>query len=254
MKKKYFKGQIYIIDPILNTGKDVPRVDASLVENKLDIVHFNKNFDFQHLPENFYFNFLALENTVYKKKRSKKYVLNDIMPWEGDQPNGGESFVCSLKFEQIAKEFNLGNSKFYNAKLRNKDEFVEYRVCHFLCSLESIMMWKYENEDPRGKFNSYVDYPKSIFTEYYNNSPIGPNEYLINNYLEWRVKNNELIENSLNLGFKKIQLTQEASQLDMLPFNEFTWLISERFHDALVEEGITGIYMEEITDVEIFTS
>lgn len=251
MKKKYFKGQIYIIDPILNTGKDVPRVDASLVENKLDIVHFNKNFDFQHLPENFYFNFLALENNVYKKKRSKKYVLNDIMPWEGDQPNGGESFVCSLKFEQISKEFNLGDSRFYKAKLRNKDEFVEYRVCHFLSHLHSFMIFKYADIDPSNKLKSYLKYPECIFTEYDGIKLIGTNEYVFNDFLEYRFKVNESV---LPIGIKKLVLSKDASSLDILPFREFEWLISERFHDALVEAGITGIYMEEITDVEIFTS
>ena len=252
MKQKYYKGYIYTIDPISKSAEDVPTVDGSTVKNMLEISHFNKNFDYQHLPENFDFDFLALDNTVFKKKRSKKYVLNDLMPWEGTAPRGGASFVSSLKFEQIAKEFNLGDARFYNARLRNKDEFVEYRVCHFLNNLHSIMMFKYAEEDPTDKFKSYIDYSKSIFTECNDNTPVGPNEYLINNYIEWRVKNDEL--GSLVLGLKKIQLTPDASQLDMLPFNQFFWLISERFHDALVEAGITGIFMEEITDVEIYTS
>lgn len=249
---KYFSLSILTLDRVAH--KVLAKVDGHYVKDKHTFFpRIDRNNDNVYYPEGFFFDFLAVDDTINLGRRVRNFTLHDAMAWEGEQP-GGEGFVLTPKLKGILEQFNRAPSKFYGAKLRSKYLFYDYNVVQFL----------------EGTYLELTNLSNCIFSRYKDDKLVPCKEEYHIDKLEdlepikeaiWEEREKleksgypteELLKFAFQVGIKKWVLKKEFIGIDMIWCEFFrSYVISERLRDALIENNITGIEIKEIEDVEI---
>jgi hypothetical protein len=165
-----------------------------------------------------------LENFVLKPKAK----LTDIISTGYASDKG---FLISDKARSIFKIYNIDKGIYYPAG-------VEYKGQKFAYSFLYVASYLIENE--------MIDFPRSKFTEKKISEII--NNVSFDNFeqmMAYSRKKNPIHE----IGFEKIHLKKEISNLDMfrIGYVDNNIIVSERLKKDLKAQGITGI---KFTDVE----
>jgi hypothetical protein len=229
----------------------VTTVDALIPELKT-LFYGSKDFYYDNLlyPDDLFFDFLAVDDTAFLRRRQKVTIM-DIMRWEGTFLHE-YTYPVSPKLKSVLEQSNLPTHRFYGAKLRQKGEFRDYCVVQFL----------------KDTYKEVIDYPKSNFCLYDSNNKMINNEFytfsdcddfeekmkvIESNWLkEYEIRgagNMLLIPRVFKI--KKMVIKKEFKDIDIFFQPDLRWIVSERLQKRLIEEGITGVEMTEITDVEI---
>jgi hypothetical protein len=230
------------------------RVDGHYVKDKNTFFpRVDRDNDNTWFPNNFFFDFLAVDETINLGMRVRNFVLKDAMAWEGECPSR-YSFTITPKLKTVLEQFNLAPSRFFDAKLRSKYLFYDYFVVQFL----------------KDSYLELIHLSKCIFCKYRKDKPFtDPEEYQVNSLLDIEIIEDEMrdernkkrmeglsdkeyFELPRSIGLKKLILKKAAKDIDMMWHDlSNTFIISERLKDALIENNITGIEIKEIEDVEI---
>lgn len=249
---KYFKLFIDRFDPVTKKFNGAAiyhfspdKVDLEIKKNARAGIYTDPSY-----PEGFSFDYLQVDETTY---RFKNWKLNDVIGADVSL-NGSTGFALTLKLKTILEQFNLATHRFYEAKLKAKKVFYTYNVVQFL-------------ED---SYLEYCDYSKFTFIEVNANYNPIPNskEYHFNNDAEVSEEQSKLSKNILQLreeaihpyinlehmptyiSVKKVVFKLKGAEIDFMRHGRIGWLVSERLAEALIENKITGIKLEELTDIE----
>ena len=243
---KFFKLKVLRMNPKDNRATTI---DALIPE--LKTLFYGKDFYYDNLlyPKDLFFDFLAIDDTAFLRRRQRVTAM-DIMTWEGTFLHE-YTHPISPKLKSILEQSCLPPHQFYGAKLRQKGGFRDYFVVQFL----------------KNTYKEVIDFSKSTFIlcDFYNN--IIKNDVVFNalNLFEkeanlvnqnWHIEYNKGEHKKMNLvpsyfAIKKMSIKQEFKDVDIFFQPDLRWIISERLRNRLLEEGITGVEMIEITDVEI---
>jgi hypothetical protein len=236
--KKFDGGQVDLFSPVV--GKKELLKDAR--EGK-----YTDSF----YPEGFFYDYLQIDETTY---RFKNWKIRDLASGI-DCLDGAKGLIFNSKLKSLLDQFNLAPHRFYGARLRVKKIF--YDDFHVVQFLE----------------NSYLncgDYSKFIFTELDGNMIQITNgkEYYFKNDNEVSEEQSKLIKNINQLrekagdpyldtqkmpnylGVKKIVFNSKGAEIDLMWHGRVGWLVSERLTNALIENKITGIKLEELKNIE----
>ena len=241
---KFFKLKVLRMNPKDNR---VTTIDALIPE--LKTLFYGKDFYYDNLlyPKDLFFDFLAIDDTAFLRRRQRVTAM-DIMTWEGTFLHE-YTHPISPKLKSILEQSCLPPHQFYGAKLRQKGGFRDYFVVQFL----------------KDTYKEVIDFSKSTFTLLsFDNTNLENNiifgsaaklekdlEPIIENYTK-KYNNGENIDLVPNyFTIKKMSIKQEFKDIDIFFQPDLRWIISERLQNRLLEEGITGVEMIEITDVEI---
>ncbi len=196
------------------------------------------------VPTDYYKDYISLtefydiNETIYlylTKFKGGNLILRDYLTWDLGRPNA-YFIVCSAKFSFTLTDLNLPNYKFYKAEVDVKGKKHKYYVLHFI-------------QD----YLQDIDYSCSQFAEVElmenyrikRICEIGE----IKNVDEYHTKNKKLVENMLYMYPQKICFKPEI--------NYDVWglkgqiIISEKAKIKIETDGITGIDMPPLKDVEI---
>ena len=152
--------------------------------------------------------------------------------------NGG--FLISEKFKKILEQFKLPTHKFYPAKVKRRNELLDYYWMHMICNL-----------------TDNVDYPNSKFFVYQNfSTALGFID--INSKDDYFQKSEALKSNNPGkiLAIWASQIVLPSSIVEHLDLFEIVKLnadtfISEGLRKAIKDEGITGCYITNAGKLQV---
>ncbi len=176
---------------------------------------------------------IYLELTKY---RGGNLILRDFFSWDLGQPNA-YFIVCSAKFSFVLTELNLPKYKLYNAEIDVKGKKYKYYVLHF------VQEYLHDIDYSRSQFAEVELMENERISRMCNLGEIKCAEH-------FHKKNKLLIENMIYLYPKKIYFKPEINY-DIFGL-QGQIILSEKAKNDIEKAGITGVYMPNIKDVEMF--
>ena len=184
---------------------------------------YDKMYEFDYLvPLNF-------GGDAYEDEPSK--MICDLHSWHGESPWGAWLKPMSEKFKLLLEKFNLGDHRFYTAKVLFQDKYYNYYVLQIL----------------RGLFEEHIDFENSVF----NN--LDSSRKLENEKLEFKkVSSLDEIENyseknwNWDFNYERLIMKPQFKKIDFTTAWPFGDLASEHLKIAIEDAGLTGIEFEEL--------
>ncbi len=225
MKKNIFK-----LDSIIRDRLGVPspvRENNDIVEQK----YHKKNISEEKFAN---LNFkVYLELDTWKGEKS---ILRDYHRWGIGIPDP-YTVINSSKFKKVLSSKKLPKHKFYNAEIEADGKIHKYYVLHFIHD-----------------YLQEIDYKKSRFSVI----SLMENDKILDVCKAGEIKNAKHFHKKNKTLINDMQFLQ-IKKLCFLPkINYDLWglhgqiIISEKAKNDIEKAGITGVYMPNIKDVEMF--
>lgn len=203
-----------------------PQADGSHVPNHKKIFKDLSGFSDilpTQIPELDYFYLRS-----YEKEELWEWTICDALGQIGNYPTGYNMFI-SEKFKNLLSEYNLGKHMFYSAQLLFKGSKKQYYLFKTVADVTKI-----------------IDYKLCQFESYDKNSKvIGDFSKVINNEDDYLKEEDRLLDENLELKFKKLVLWENKYDLMILP-GLSSFAISERLKIAIEKHQITGVKIEPL--------
>jgi hypothetical protein len=160
-------------------------------------------------------------------------AIYDFHSWLGESPLGGWLKPISARFKSLLRSFNLGNHKFYPAKVLFNGAKHEYFILQLL----------YDDH------HDYIDFEKTLFNNRDSGGDLEDRQLEIrrfNSLLEVEEFADQNWESLVNWNYEKIVVSPKFRDIDLITFYKLGDLVSERLRDAIISKGLTGIRFQEL--------
>lgn len=221
---KMFKMQQKVT--IKGTGKVFFRLSAEKVNNIEYILNLRKTvYDF--LPRDVVFSPLITHIEYFPDDYI--YKLVDMHSWIKKRI-WNTRYIISPRFKELLSGFNLYTHTFYKAEVAFKEKLVPYHVFHLKSNLN---------------FTDWINYDYSIFGNEYDirkNKSTQP--YKVSNEKELIALQKR--KGWTQWGFIRKVVQPIFTEYDLIHVtNPYSYLISERLKEAIVNSNLEGIEIEE---------
>ncbi len=203
------------------------------------------SYNYKYVPKKFYQEKIKLNKLNNLKKpiylyldllEGERIMVRDSHRWDLGHPNAYR-LVNSKKFKKVLSSKKLPKHKFYNAEIEADGKIHKYYVLHFIHD-----------------YLQEIDYKKSQFSVI----SLMENDRILSVCKEGEIKNAKHFQKKNKILINDMQFLQ-IKKLCFLPeINYDLWglhgqiILSEKAKNDIEKAGITGVYMPNIKDVEMF--
>lgn len=193
-------------------------------------------FDRASGPDSFFegspvFDYLVPLNFHEEDEDKEPTMIFDYNYWWGESPRGGWLKPISKKFKDTLTGFNLGESRFYEAKVLFKAESYDY----FIFQVK------------QNQYKEFIDFSKTSFNNLDPYEDFGEDELEIKQFSSLESVTEYAKENwDWIWSYHRVVMKPEFRELDFVTFYQLGDLVSERLKVAIESAGITGVAFQEL--------